>query len=273
MNVKGIAKKTLKKLFEAGINTITAVLQASEEDLQDAGLGAKTAKNIRDAIDARFSKPVDLAQVMGASQVFPHVRGRTAKKILAKYPQVLTNPPKKLTNVVGVGQDTLDGFLAALPTFQQFLIDNPQIQVQICQPQAKVEGSLSGKSFVFTGTMASGTRAKAQELVRSLGGDVPNSLNKKVSFLVIGDDGGGGGKRTKAEKMGVEIISETEFLKMTKGKKAKPKGKVCVKPKKPKKVSKKKSRKRKDPKKDPSAPEYYLPGGDGWDPAAPAYRR
>ena len=224
MNIKGIAKKTIKTLYENGLNTITAILQSSENDIAKAlgkkgklnTIKSKQSVNIRKAIEDRFAEPVDLALLMGASQIFPHARGRTVQKIIDKYPDILTNPPKKLEKVKGVGQDALDGFLEALPKFKKFLKENPQIKVYVTVSKPRPTGIFSGKSFVFTGKMEAGTREDAQNLVRQLGGETPNTITKKISFLVIGNLGGGGKKKTKAETLDVKIISEDEFMKMTK---------------------------------------------------------
>jgi NAD-dependent DNA ligase len=241
MNIKGIAKKTIEALYNHGMTTITSILQASEQDIAKAlgkkeeegddisrnaraprkkgkkhTLKSKKAANIREAIDEKFSEPVDLALLMGATQLFPHARGRTVQKIVDKYPDILTKPPKKLEKVKGVGQDTLDGFLGALPKFKKFLKDNPQIKVYVTTSQPSPTGILTGKSFVFTGKMEAGTREEAQNLVRQLGGETPGTLTKKVSFLVVGNLGGGGKKLTKADNYGVKIITESDFLKMIK---------------------------------------------------------
>ena len=217
INIKGIAKKTIKTLYDNGLNTITKILQASESDLTKA-LGKKTEKsklafNIRKSIDDRFSEPIDLAILMGATQIFPHARGRTVQKILDKYPNVLTNPPKKLENVKGVGQDALNGFLEALPKFKKFLKDNPQIKIFV-PVKSKIKGKFSGKFFVFTGKMEFGSREESQNLIKKLGGEISNGITKKVNYLVIGNLGGGGKKIQKAENLGIKIISENEFLKM-----------------------------------------------------------
>lgn len=71
---------------------------------------------------------------------------------------------------------------------------------------------LSGKSFVFTGTLVCMKRAAAQERVRALGGTTPNGVSAKLSYLVIGDEGRAGSKKTKAEKLKIPILSEAEFL-------------------------------------------------------------
>ena len=266
LDIKGIGKETIKTLFAAGLNSITAILQADIEDFESVGLGKKTSKNIHQAIEEKFKQPVDLALIMGASQIFPHARTRTVRKVLKKYPDILSNPYMKLENVKGVGQDTLDAFLEAVPTFIQFLIDNPQIQFTTTAqtPKIKGKGILKGEKIVFTGTFAkinldSGknyTRPELEKLAESLGADVTDKIKKtnNVTLLVEGGAKAGGKKKAQAEAQGIAVMTEDEFWDRVK-----------------KVSSKKKSRK--NPKKDPSSREYYLPGGDGWDPTTPGYRR
>jgi len=73
---------------------------------------------------------------------------------------------------------------------------------------------LSGKIFVFTGSLKKMARGEAKEIVKSLGGKANNSLSKKTDYLVVGKDPGS--KLKKAEKLGVKTITEEEFLKMVK---------------------------------------------------------
>ncbi len=73
----------------------------------------------------------------------------------------------------------------------------------------KISGKLSGRIFVFTGTLSEFTRDEAGEIVKSLGGTVSNSISSKTDFLVSGDKPGS--KIKKAEKLGIKIIDENEF--------------------------------------------------------------
>lgn len=70
---------------------------------------------------------------------------------------------------------------------------------------------LKGKTFVFTGTMNM-DRVKAQEMVRTLGGEVSSSVSKNTSYVVAGENAGS--KLDKANEHGVKVITEQEFLKM-----------------------------------------------------------
>ena len=69
--------------------------------------------------------------------------------------------------------------------------------------------SLAGKTFVFTGGLANYTRDQAKQLVEQQGGQVSSSVSKKTSFVVAGTDPGS--KLDQARKLGVRILTETEF--------------------------------------------------------------
>ena len=72
------------------------------------------------------------------------------------------------------------------------------------------DGVLSGLTVVITGSMETMTREQAEELVLEHGGKPASSVSKKTSFLVAGP--GAGSKLAKAESLGVEVISESDFL-------------------------------------------------------------
>lgn len=79
----------------------------------------------------------------------------------------------------------------------------------------KVEGPLSGKNFVITGTLSSCSREEAGEKIATLGGKLQNSVTKETDFVVVGDSPGGS-KIAKAEKLGLQQIDEDQLLSMLK---------------------------------------------------------
>ena len=78
--------------------------------------------------------------------------------------------------------------------------------------QEVAAGIFAGKSFCFTGELSSMKRADAQEIVKSLGGLCRSSVTKDLSYLVTNDTTSGSAKNKKAEKLGVKVIDEQEFL-------------------------------------------------------------
>ena len=77
---------------------------------------------------------------------------------------------------------------------------------------ASTSGIFAGKTFVLTGTLPTLTREEATAKIESLGGKVSGSVSKKTDYVLAGEEAGS--KLEKAQKLGVKIISEAEFLKM-----------------------------------------------------------
>jgi DNA ligase (NAD+) len=84
--------------------------------------------------------------------------------------------------------------------------------VKISPAKQAAAGKLAGKVFVLTGSLESLEREAAKEKIRALGGQVSESVSKKVNFVVVGKDPGS--KAARAKQLGVPVIQEEEFLKM-----------------------------------------------------------
>ena len=89
-----------------------------------------------------------------------------------------------------------------------------QAGVNMEQEVTANEGKFFGLTFVLTGTLTTMSRNEASELIQSLGGKASSSVSKKTSYVVAGENAGS--KLTKAETLGIKILTETEFLAMAK---------------------------------------------------------
>jgi DNA ligase (NAD+) len=86
-----------------------------------------------------------------------------------------------------------------------------KLGVEVQKPQRATSGTLSGKSFLITGTLPV-KRDEAKDLIEKHGGKILGSVSSKLNFLVVGDDPGS--KLEKAQGLGVTIISWEELQEM-----------------------------------------------------------
>ena len=79
-------------------------------------------------------------------------------------------------------------------------------------PKAEGTGILGGKTFLFTGTLTEMTRDEAEGMVEEHGGKILSGVSKNLNYLVAGEKAGS--KLEKAQKLGIPVLTEAEFLEM-----------------------------------------------------------
>ena len=79
--------------------------------------------------------------------------------------------------------------------------------------ETTTSGKFAGLTFVLTGTLATMSRSEASEIIQNLGGKASSSVSKKTSYVIAGENAGS--KLTKAESLGINILTEAEFIAMT----------------------------------------------------------
>ena len=83
-------------------------------------------------------------------------------------------------------------------------------------PEEAADGPLAGKTFVITGSVTHFANRKAlQERIEALGGKATGSVTSKTSYLINNDVTSNSSKNKKARELGIPILSEEDFLKMT----------------------------------------------------------
>ena len=87
------------------------------------------------------------------------------------------------------------------------------VATRSAKPAQPDKGPLSGKTIVVTGTLTGFTRSEIEETIKRLGGRPSSSVSKKTDFVLVGENPGS--KFEKAKNLGVPIINEDEFKKMT----------------------------------------------------------
>ena len=91
-------------------------------------------------------------------------------------------------------------------------LKNIGVKIANAKMVSENNNKLAGLKFVLTGTLPTLKRNQATEIIENNGGEVMSSVSKTTNFVLAGEDAGS--KLEKAEKLGINIINEAEFLKM-----------------------------------------------------------
>ena len=218
MNIDGLGPAVINQLYQAELIHDSADLYylTREELLTIERMGEKSADNLLKSLEK--SKNCSLAALI-FSLGSPLV-GLTVAKILAKefgsIEKLKQASYDDLVAIDAVGtkiaqsiteyfaQESNSDFLARL--------EQAGIMMQEEHTEKQTKEAFAGKTFVLTGTMVAMDRKTAQEKIESLGGKASSSVSKKTNYVVAGENAGS--KLTKAEELGITILSEDEFLRL-----------------------------------------------------------
>ncbi len=214
LDLEGLGKKNVEQLIREGlIHDIPDffLLDAAKLASLD-GWGEKSAQNIIAAIEQRKSMP--LAQFLTALGI-RHVGEVTAGALAGHFvdlPHLVEADEAQLLQVEGVGKQVASALRAYFedPAFRQMMDRLFEAGFVILPAAVKKAQPLANRTFLFTGSLPSLSREEAKQLVKAQGGQVASSLSHRVTDVVVGEKAGG--KKKKAEDMGLTPLSEKEFL-------------------------------------------------------------
>ena len=215
LDIENLGEKNVNLLVEKGlIRDLADVYNLQKNDLLKLERFAElSVNNLLQAIES--SKNPELAKFIAALGI-RHVGGETAKILAEKFVSFenLQNAElEDLLSIDGIGEKVAESILAYFSDDENLQILNKMFDFGVkVQNFAKNEGVLSGKNFVITGTLKEMSREQAAEKIELLGGKLQKSISKTTDFLVIGEKVGAT-KISKAEKLGVKVMDEDEFLK------------------------------------------------------------
>ena len=217
MDIDGLGEAIIGELIERKlISNIADIYKLTIDDLSSLKKnGKKFAQNLINAIEE--SKKRDLYRVINSLGI-RHVGVKLAKT-LARYfkdmDKLIVATYEELRMIDDVGEITAD-------TIYEFFRQEQTIDLIIKLKQANVnmkaeiqeneDEKFAGKTFVLTGSLEKYTRQEASDIIESFGGKVSGSVSKKTSYVLAGEEAGS--KLTKAQELGVAIISEQDFKNM-----------------------------------------------------------
>lgn len=215
MDIKGLGEKVVEELFNAHlINNYADIYELKAEQLEDReGWGKVSAENLIEAVNE--SKNIPFERVLFALGL-RHV-GIIAARLLAEHfksmDRLMNASINDLENVKGIGKETAVSILKSLKdeNMNQIITRLKDYGLQMEYVQSNTGASLQGKSFLITGTLDK-PRKYYEELILSNGGSLLSGVSKNLDFLIAGEKAGS--KLEKANKLGVKVISQDEFLSM-----------------------------------------------------------
>ncbi len=215
LNIDGLGPKIIDQLLDVGlIKDAADLFILKQEQIQEMErFDVVSAQNLINAIKA--ARIVSFSRFIYALGI-RHVGEETAnalalyfgslEKLKAADLEVLSKV-SDIGEVVGQSIVEYFGNKKNLDFVDRLVKNGVKIQ-----EQKVVSRKLAGQSFVLTGTLESLTRDQAKEKIRLLGGDISSSVSKLTDYVVAG--AAAGSKLDKAEKLGVKVLSEEEFLRM-----------------------------------------------------------
>jgi DNA ligase (NAD+) len=219
VDIEEIGPKTIDQLIDAGlIKDLADFYLLKKEDLLNLDRFAeKSAENTINSVQSRKKIPLDrFIFALG----IPHVGSETALDLarrfgtLEKLAEVSEEDLLKVKDIGDIVAKSIYNWFHG-DYNRRLLKKFKQVGVQVLkQEKAEKSSKLKGLTFVFTGSLDTLSREQAEELVRENGGEVSSSVSRKTDYVVAGSEPGS--KYEKAQKLGIKIISEKEFLNLIK---------------------------------------------------------
>jgi DNA ligase (NAD+) len=216
MNIVGLGDKVVELLVSQGlINEPADLFELTVGDIKDLeGFQDTSAEKLVTAIEK--ARTVSLGRFLFALGI-RHVGEETAlllSQTFGSLGNVAAASIDDLTDIDGIGATVAE----SIRKWQTDVVEQDKLQrllryVTITSDKAQ-SASLTGKTFVLTGTLSTMDRDEAKRLIQSNGGKVSGTVSKQTDYVVAGDNPGS--KLGKAESLGVSVLDEDQFRELVK---------------------------------------------------------
>jgi len=222
MNIDSLGEKTIETFFQAGmIRNVADLYKIKKEDiLKLEGFKETSASNILAGIEASKQKPFKNV-LFGLGIRFV---GETVAEKLANFFQNIENLQKaslkELTSAPEIGEKIAQSLIEYFKDEDNLKLIEELKQVGLqftAQYNEKIplSNKLEGKTFLVSGVFTNFERDEIKNLIEAHRGKVLSGVSGKLNYLIAGENAGSS-KLEKAEKLGVQVISESQFLEMIK---------------------------------------------------------
>ena len=219
MDIEGLGENLVEQFIEKGfIQNIADIYTLTFDDIASLKKnGIKFATNLINAITESKTRPFyKLITALGIR----HIGSKTAKTITKHFntiDKLMNASIEELANLEDVGQIMAQSIYEFFKQDQTIdliqKLRNANINMEEDQTDTN-DQRFTGSTFVLTGSLENYTREQAGEIIENFGGKVSSSVSKKTTYVLAGEEAGS--KLTKAQSLGITILTETQFEEMIK---------------------------------------------------------
>ena len=221
LNIDGLSESTLEKFLSKGFikndSDIFKIDRYKDEIVNMEGFGKRSYEKLMAALEeAKHTNVARFLYSLGINGI-----GSANAKMIAKYfdndiDKIITAGKDELLEIEGIGEVLANSIVDFFKDSKNIENVKSLREVLIFEAEESAgSDSFAGKVFVITGSLEHFTnRNELKELIEKNGGKVSGSVSSKTNFLINNDTASNSSKNKKAKELGVEIISEEDFLKL-----------------------------------------------------------
>lgn len=216
MNIDGLGEAIVEQLVRADlVHTVADLYTLNLQDLTALErFGTKSAQNLLDNIENSKTNELDrLIFALGIRGI-----GQKAATLLCQkfgnMDKIMAAEPDEIAAIDGFGDILAQSVYNAVREPHRMALINrlKELGLNMTYSEQKVSDKLAGLTFVLTGTLPTLKRDEAKEMIEKRGGKCSGSVSKKTSYVVAGEEAGS--KLTKANELGITVLTEEQFLNM-----------------------------------------------------------
>ena len=216
MNIEGLGEAVVEQLVDAGlVHTVADLYTLDIESLTALEhFGTKSAENLLKSIEnSKKNEPDRLIFAFGIRGI-----GQKAAALLCKrfgnVSNIMSASAEEIAAIDGFGDILAKSVCSAMrePHRIRLIERLSALGLNMDYTSKQVSDKFNGLTFVLTGTLSTLKRDAAKEMIEQRGGKVSGSVSKKTSYVVAGEEAGS--KLTKANELGITVLTEEQFLKI-----------------------------------------------------------
>lgn len=217
MNIDGLGEAVVKQLVDVGfVKTVADLYTLDIQELTELErFGRKSAENLLNSIEN--SKKNDLSRLIFALGI-KGIGSRAAVLLCERFGNmdaIMAASEEEIVGIEKFGDILAKSVYTAMrePHRKELIARLKALGLNMTYESAKISDKFAGLTFVLTGTLPTLKREQAKEMIEKLGGKCSGSVSKKTSYVLAGEEAGS--KLDKANELGITVINEEQFLKMT----------------------------------------------------------